>query len=266
MRMAWIDCLILQIAFGLDHNTLFVLWAQRWIAKEDVGSHIGQSLHPGPQRLRTRFHGEQHRIHCSHHCVEKHHKLLSQTSHTCPLTWFCPKHHQEWLPAIEHQLDHWPSTFRWGFVTTFWKAEPLHCSAALGASWFRNSAGQMPARNSNRFVYSASSVSPGSKLGIRCQGRCDADPVVDPCPDVGPGPASSGMVRQKKCLNSLGSTPCQEAQKKKISEASTSSTLHWKNDLAAGPQGSWGARGSATNAEYPQRQGPKDLTSRIPKG
>eukprot|EP00435_Cladocopium_sp_Y103_P045327 s1533_g13.t1 len=52
----------------------------------------------------------------------------------------------------------------------------------------------MPAKNSSRLVYSVRSVSPGSKLGIRCHGRWDADPAEDPCPDVGSEPDVSGMM------------------------------------------------------------------------
>ena len=78
--------------------------------------------------------------------------------------------------------------------TTFWKADPRHWRAARGASWLRCSGGQIPARNSSRREYSDRSVSPGSKAGIKCHGKWEADPpgpipvptsVVAACSDIG---------------------------------------------------------------------------------
>ena len=81
--------------------------------------------------------------------------------------------------------------------TTLEKAVPSQSKHALGASSGRCSAGQMPARNSILRVYSLTSVSPGLKGGIKCQGRKEL-PVVAPVPspvlDGGPPPAPSGAA------------------------------------------------------------------------
>lgn len=86
---------------------------------------------------------------------------------------------------------------------TFWKADPLHWSAARGASCAKCSLGQSPARNSRRFVYSVKSVSPGENDGIKCHGRCDAVPELNWLEVVASKPSPSGMLDSRK--TSLGS-------------------------------------------------------------
>ena len=109
---------------------------------------------------------------------------------------------RSFTPSIEGTFN-----FSGDSRTTFWKADPRHCKAALGANWFNWSAGQIPARNSRRREYSERSVSPGSKLGIKCHGKDDVGLYPD-C--VSEDSLCSGMICLSTALDLLLSRTKQE--------------------------------------------------------
>ena len=121
----------------------------------------------------------------------------------------------------------------------------------------------MPARNSNRRVYSVKSVSPGSKAGMRCQGKLfdcpdvkDWDPVVSPDPsdilhchkNSGSTPFRGMKLCPKRPLQR--SSPKRKYQARMIPQSTELQppdrlTLSDK-EIKEPPRG---ARGSATNVE-----------------
>ena len=103
------------------------------------------------------------------------------------------------IPPSEVTRSFTPSMeFTLSFVVsiriTFLKELPSHNIAARGANKAKCSCGHNPARNSSFLEYSLISVSPGLKLGIMFQGKCDK--AVWPVPlelvaEVGPDPIGS---------------------------------------------------------------------------
>ena len=102
-----------------------------------------------------------------------------------------PTHHQ-----VSSRPVFMPSTvcvfsFSVSIRTTLANAVPSQSKQARGASWAMCSFGQIFARNSSRLVYSFTSVSPGLKEGIKCQGklwvpagRLPVDPSPSGIPDL----------------------------------------------------------------------------------
>ena len=176
------DFLVLQVSLGLNHHALFVLRNKGRVPQQDVGSHVTKGCSLTDQVFKENFMPGQVWLIGFIGFLGIPKIARSNFSYLSSRTVF-----PHTPPSVVTRSLTPSKLFTFNFSgskrTTFWKADPLHCNAARGASWLRCSLGQMPARNSRRLAYSARSVSPGLKWGIKCQGSCE--PVV--FPDGAPG-------------------------------------------------------------------------------